>query len=402
MTTLDTWLKSSRTKNDLETSLAREVNRLLTVYRSHLPSGEPMAGGCQHLIMRGEPQVLLQTCRAEALFSFDSSKSRSFDGLPINIKLYILSFLSPSDLCRLCMTSKQLYRLCSDELLWQRILLQKSRKWKQIFDDSNPDFYKRVCADIPSKEIYLRCHPDSPGTSIFMPKVPNLLHYFVPTKPKLVMFGPGLETSTSRLVRSILTDQQLKGLSDEPRFQVTGMVPGVFAGVGSGISLKLSEYAFNLVTLYSNVKAVRQRLNAEDRVLENKLFDHGPQPEGRPMVHDVKPAIQELLRRAHGFIYVVDASRSCDEIAMTQCELFAMMCELWAPSHVPLLILACCRGNEELVVPTIDVVRALRLGRLNRKWLAQSGDVETLSGIRNGFRWLLNEATGASFFAKIR
>ncbi len=44
------------------------------------------------------------------------------------------------------------------------------------------------------------------------------------------MFGPGLETETSRLVRSILTDQQLKSLNDDPRFQVTGMVPGQFAG----------------------------------------------------------------------------------------------------------------------------------------------------------------------------
>lgn len=88
-------------------------------------------------------------------------------------------------------------------------------------------------------------------------------------------------------------------------------------GVGSGISLKLSDYSFNLVTLYSNVQSIRQRQNAENRVLSNKLFDHhhhGDDDHGRAtMLHEVKPAIQELVRKSQGFVFVVDASRPIDE-----------------------------------------------------------------------------------------
>lgn len=108
---------------------------------------------------------------------------------------------------------------------------------------------------------------------------------------------------------------------------------------------------------------------------------------------------------------------------MAQSELFAMLCERWAPTNIPLLVLACsCNhtGTSSSINSSnssaIDIVRSLRLGRLGRRWMVefliiytnrivlqtQCGDVETLTGIRNGFHWLLNESVGSSLFTKAR
>lgn len=97
---------------------------------------------------------------------------------------------------------------------------------------------------------------------------------------------------------------------------------------------------------------------------------------------------------------------------MAQPELFAMTCELWAPAGAPLLVLNSTRGSYATQRPlaSVDVVRSLRLDRLNRKWMVranmtfldqissnlyslqvQSCDVESLNGVRSGMRWLLGE-----------
>jgi F-box protein 4 len=55
-------------------------------------------------------------------------------------------------------------------------------------------------------------------------RLSELLRSILPKKtPKLAMFGPGLETSTSGIVRKIINDQ-----SD--LFSVVRMFPGQFGG----------------------------------------------------------------------------------------------------------------------------------------------------------------------------
>lgn len=61
-------------------------------------------------------------------------------------------------------------------------------------------------------------------------RIPNLFHLVGAVRPRLVMFGPGLETKTSRVVRSILTDHHMKDLKGVAKFVVTGMLPGQFPG----------------------------------------------------------------------------------------------------------------------------------------------------------------------------
>lgn len=54
--------------------------------------------------------------------------------------------------------------------------------------------------------------------------ISNVIKYFLPKKtPKLAMFGPGLETSTSKIVRKMLYDPC-------DVFQKLGMFPGQFNG----------------------------------------------------------------------------------------------------------------------------------------------------------------------------
>ena len=79
---------------------------------------------------------------------------------------------------------------------------------------------------------------------------------------KLIMFGPGLETTTSCLVTNILWKSE---------FEACGMIPGKDV-YGSGIKLKLFNHRpFNLTILYTNVSKVR-KANSRHDVSTNRLL----------------------------------------------------------------------------------------------------------------------------------
>lgn len=79
---------------------------------------------------------------------------------------------------------------------------------------------------------YLRCCPACRSLrrtresfkSIVFYNLQNLSSFFKRKSPRLVMFGPGLESDTKGLVRQLLWD------STSP-FEVTGMFPGQFDGI---------------------------------------------------------------------------------------------------------------------------------------------------------------------------
>ena len=81
---------------------------------------------------------------------------------------------------------------------------------------------------------YLRCCPACRSLrrtresfkSIVFYNLQNLSSFFKRKSPRLVMFGPGLESDTKGLVRQLLWD------STSP-FEVTGMFPGQFDGINS-------------------------------------------------------------------------------------------------------------------------------------------------------------------------
>lgn len=148
-------------------------------------------------------------------------------------------------------------------------------------------------------------------------------------------------------------------------------------------------------------------MNGENRAEQNKLFLHRTENQ---QTYELQPGIQELCKHSHGLVYVIDRNQSFQEglreniihmneyylkfsilVASCQSELSAMTCELWTAASVPLLVLACNRGYSEDLMSAVDVVRALRLGRIGRKWLVQTGEVESLIGIREGISWLLHQ-----------
>ena len=74
---------------------------------------------------------------------------------------------------------------------------------------------------------YLRCSPEinrlmHQQNTIFN-NISSVLRYFIPKKvPMFAMFGPGLESNTSTLVRRIMNG---------PNFQTLGIFPGKFDGM---------------------------------------------------------------------------------------------------------------------------------------------------------------------------
>ena len=60
--------------------------------------------------------------------------------------------------------------------------------------------------------------------SIVFYNLQNIQYLFSHRPPRVVMFGPGLESDTSQLVQALLWN------SDSP-FKVTGMFPGEFEGI---------------------------------------------------------------------------------------------------------------------------------------------------------------------------
>ena len=79
---------------------------------------------------------------------------------------------------------------------------------------------------------YLRCCPECRSLrktresfkSIVFYNLQNLSSFFKKRSPRLVMFGPGLESDTKGLVRELLWDKKSP-------FEVTGMFPGQFEGI---------------------------------------------------------------------------------------------------------------------------------------------------------------------------
>jgi len=376
-------MKSESRKPSLKHQIGREVQNLVAIYRLHVGK-QPFIGGSQNLVKFDVDSDRLIFDLAPKVERHNGNEMATFDSLPVRLQFEIFLTLSGADLCRCSRVCRNWQLLTSDDFIWNRILKRESRHWSRIYSNRNPDLYRSF--GFSSKQIYLQCHPRATGSQSTLTTAQFFLHHYLTMfRPRIVMFGPGLERESSKIVRSILTDRLS---NDSYRFIVTGLVAGEFSGIGSGISLKLDDQSFNLITLYSNSKSIRRQMNGENRVEQNKLFMHRTEHQ---QTYELQPAIQELCKHSHGLVYVIDRTQSFHEVASCQSELSAMTCPLWTAVSVPLLILACNRGYSEDLMSAVDVVRALRLGRIGRKWLVQTGEVESLIGIREGISWLLHQ-----------
>lgn len=220
--------------------------------------------------------------------------------------------------------------------------------------------------------------------------------------PKLVMFGPGLETTTSCLVTNILWKTD---------FKTCGMIPGK-DGYGSGIKLKLFNHKpFNLTILYTNVSKVRNTNNHD--LNANRLLIGKWNENAQAQDYEVQPQVKDACLDASGFIYVIDneylanldmdSVESLKVIENYKLELNTLMKE--TNSDLPLLILSCNAKNLNNSVSNsiqftktkslscAQIIEKLELYNLKREWQIINCDVfqYQMKDIVMGFEWILNE-----------
>ncbi len=215
--------------------------------------------------------------------------------------------------------------------------------------------------------------------------------------PKLVMFGPGLETTTSCLVTNILWKSD---------FKFIGMIPGR-DGYGSGIKLKLFNHKpFNLTILYTNVSKIRNN-NSRDLNLNRLIVSKEDQ-------FELSPQVREACSNCSGFIYVVDNKHlaSLDQSSIKsqipepgnihnlspvdnyKLELNVLMKEV--DPELPLLILGCYVNELEKKdndFSCVDIIEKLELFNLKQDWQIRNCDVfqPRLKDIMLGFEWMLGK-----------
>lgn len=317
------------------------------------------------------------------------AEMNSILSLPDEVYLHLFSFLSPIDLCQASAVCKKWYRLATDDNVWQQRLKRDVKSWPSISSRSNPLSFALVQSDRSQKEIYLTCSPtihrfsnptDQPFS--YLMQLPEYFRSFFSNSKHLIMFGPGLESYTSPLVKNLLWDES-------KRFQTVGMIPGT-AGFGSGIKMKLNNQSFNLITLYTTCMKERENRNNADRlatnnhlVLSNEIDRFG-----------ISPQVREVCRESSGLIYVIDADQN-NNLSDFRTELQVMTREF---DHLPLLILSCVSEKRTQRWPAIDVVQSLDLSSLGNTWFVQNACVEDMNGVENGFTWLLNPKSNESFF----
>ncbi|BFY99993.1 hypothetical protein BsWGS_03033 [Bradybaena similaris] len=408
--------KAEQLNEDSLSQFLTSVQHLLLKYRMYSKSAAPQvaSGGLQQFISRKmrdkrddsddkdeyslaqRMNVMYSKTESVVLNMHDDQEEQSFfRHLPIDLKLHIFSYLDARSLCVACCVNQEWSRLTSDELLWQSLLKNDMQKWSQISHVTNPRMYLEINSEWSCKEIYLRCSPDFSRHlrqvhSTFH-HVSSLLKYLLPKKiPKVAMFGPGLEQSTSGIVRRILYEEN-------QIFTRVAMFPGQFDGVGGGITLKLqSGHSLHLSVLYSASKQERENRGAHERLKENKMFqqrqgeDAGA--DGAEPLYELKPQIKHLCHVLDGLIFVVDASESKQSVAKCGGELMAMVRERRSAPHVPVLILSCIEEADGPRLPAYDVVDLLNLSSISQPWLVIDCVSSSLQSVDAGVTWLVEQA----------
>ncbi|PVD22809.1 hypothetical protein C0Q70_16065 [Pomacea canaliculata] len=312
-----------------------------------------------------------------------------FDCLPINVKLHIFSFLDAHSLCLACGVCKSWNQMLWDESLWRHRLEVDKHTWSQVTHCTNPEVYQEASSEWTYKEIYLRCSPDviksQRGTNSTFHQVSTVLKYLLPKKvPKAAMFGPGLETSTSGIVRKMLYE-------NNDNFTRIAMFPGQFEGVGAGMTLKLSDgHQFHLSVLYSASKHERENQHQQNRLARNRMLSQQQGAEASDAVtYELQPALQQLCHTLDAFVFVVDASESLEAVSAGKAELRAMVQERWASPRVPVLVLSCVPTANSSRIPAVDVMLALELSSFTRPWMVIDCVTENLRSVDTGIVWMI-------------
>ncbi|XP_042806887.1 F-box only protein 4 isoform X3 [Panthera leo] len=284
--------------------------------------------------------------------------------LPIDVQLYILSFLSPHDLCQLGSTSHYWNETVRDPILWRYFLLRDLPSWSSVDWKSLPDLeiLKKPISEVTDgaffdyMAVYKMCCPYTrrslKSSRPVYGAVTSFLHsLIIQNEPRFAMFGPGLEELNTSLVLSLMSSQELCPTAGLPQRQIDG--------IGSGVSFQLSnQHKFNILILYSTTRKERDRAREEHTSAVNKMFslqNEGDDQQGSR--YSVIPQIQKVCEVVDGFIYVANAE---------------------AHKNVKRM-------------PCFYLAHELRLNLLNHPWMVQDTEAETLTGFLNGIQWILEE-----------
>lgn len=323
------------------------------------------------------------------------AKTIHFQDLPVSVQVNIFSWLDVKSLSKAAMVSRQWYNFTSDEILWGNKLACDSQKWQVIDHLSYPELYKDTNADLSSKEIYLSCCPEcrtQRQKTNFKFHIPRISFYFGLSVPRVVMFGPGLESETSGIVKNIFSDP------NSP-CSIKGMFPGQFEGIGSGVSLQFDGGLINLITLYSASRNEREA-NSANGVRRNKFLvernldedaEGGIGADNINLSVTLTQPVRDLCSTVDAFIFVVDSTMSKNKVKLGIEELKVMMSSRSLKTSAPLLVLSCVPGAQIQQYSSISVANELGLRELNRPWQIRACHVATLYGLLPGFQWILDE-----------
>ncbi|KAJ8040255.1 F-box only protein 4 [Holothuria leucospilota] len=324
----------------------------------------------------------------------DTSDISPLACMPVPVLMKVIALLDAKDVCSLGQTSLLFHSLCGDHLLWKQLLNNDKMKWNEVGHASNPSTYMDLHADMSFKDIYLRCSPDMKKKEKFhLMKIPRLIKSYLPLKaPHVVMFGPGLDSDTSRIVRKIINSE------DNDIFKNRGPFPAMFPGsVGTGFTISMNDegslHQMRLITMYSGTKKSREISPLERRSERSRLL-RKVETESYEMKYEPTDSIKQLCHSVSAFICVVESSQEVETVSGCMEELHTLMDLRWTPHTSPLLILSCTPDHDTPRLPCMTIAEQLQLHKLVRPWKVMNGVVSDLHGISVAIRWLIETALG--------
>uniref|UniRef100_A0A3B3CPH2 F-box protein 4 n=1 Tax=Oryzias melastigma TaxID=30732 RepID=A0A3B3CPH2_ORYME len=152
----------------------------------------------------------------------EEKESGFLESLPVGVQFQIMTFLSPSDICRLGATSQYWRAMVRDSLLWRYFLLRDMPGWSSIDHVSMPNLdilsvflcfvrYLKGCPSCRQKWL-----PSRPTYAVMT----SFLQYIVrPSEPRYAMFGPGMEQLDVSLVTRLVHAHDMLPLATTPSRQ---------------------------------------------------------------------------------------------------------------------------------------------------------------------------------------
>ncbi|XP_034956534.1 F-box only protein 4-like [Zootoca vivipara] len=313
----------------------------------------------------------------------------ALEALPIDVKLYIMSFLTPKDLSNLGNTNRYWSLTIQDPLLWRYFLIRNLPSCHSIDWESVPDanIFNKSFSDSASCDYmaaYKKCcswrkrcpKPSQPISGSVTSMLQSLI---TQTEPRFAMFGPVLEELDDYLLYRMAACPEI--------WPLAGFPSGQLHGIESGVTYHLNGQKFN-ITLCT--ETIEESLGAKEE--DTKVFSAEPRVD-RKMHYSLNKHLKTVCRLIDGFIYVAYAdTRERHHRQLEFDWLVAMLDPALGPTDRPLLVLSCvsCAAIER--IPCVYMAHQLQLNLLGpQPWMVQDTEISTLDGLVDGIQWLLEQ-----------